>query len=912
MTLLRTAGVALAALLTPLAIPVPAFAADDRPLSATVGAIAVDGRDGRSHAELATLRFAGEREVVVDSETVGDLPAGTPVTVRIPGAVTAGQAVAVLERSPSSVGALTVRGAARATTAAASGTPVEHSVVVMLPEWAGSGRTGRGDAEWADLIRTSLAQWTGLSHGRITAGDVIIAHVTLPGPATCDWGALVDGAQTVYGRGPASEREHFVTVAPPGTCVDVGWSGLGSVGGSDVLLPGDLAWGPAPAYGGTPGVIAHEIGHNLGLSHANTRVRDDLGHPGDDRVQEYGDWYQVMGMANGPEPLNAVHARALGLFSDADAPAVTGAGTYTLHNVGAAAGARTLRLTSSTLGNVFLEYRPADDPVPAEGPYWRGLRVYHQDGGASVLLDATPATSPHTGGPLAPALQSGNVYRVPGTDLAVQLKNPGSTSTQVVTTRISADRTAPAAPSRLTLASAISATPTLTWTPAGTATADGVVGYRVTWTGADGRGWVASVPGATAATVTGPLLNLGDQSVTVSVVALDAAGNTSTPVTAVAGLDSTPPGAAGWPEAEENGNGTTTLWWYDDWNKDDPTVDRYEVLADGVLVKTFPFPLQEPGWQHVEIPTPTPAGSHVLGVRVVDRAGNVSDTATTTLTTTWTPPTPTTPTPAPTTPPPTTPAPVAPLLTGPTTATSRSVTVLWTQDQPGNVTGYELTVDGVTAATPAAGDRTATLTLDNGTRTVALTAVGAGGRATSAVTFTVDNTVPTPALTVPATVTGAVTATWTQAFPERVTGYEILVDDAPRDTLPASARAWTATLPLGEHRIEVRAVGAEAEAGVVGTVTVTGKPAVIKALRITSAALAGGRARVTVTMQAAQDAPARITRTVVRVNGRTLYTGSRSAVTVSTKVKRGTTVRVRVSVYNSAGQVTARTYIKRA
>jgi len=127
-----------------------------------------------------------------------------------------------------------------------------------------------------------------------------------------------------------------------------GWSGRGSVGGSSI-------W----QIGATSALVTvHEMGHNLGLSHAARSYTCKVGgqttvfgNPGTDCTSfiEYGDYYDAMGNSSSrgtPAPhFSATNKSKLGWIPAANVKTVTASGTYDLYpSEAASSGTQLIRI----------------------------------------------------------------------------------------------------------------------------------------------------------------------------------------------------------------------------------------------------------------------------------------------------------------------------------------------------------------------------------------------------------------------------------------------------------------------------------------------------------------------------------------------------------------------------------------
>ena len=165
------------------------------------------------------------------------------------------------------------------------------------------------------------------------------------------------------------------------------WAGLGYIG-----APGAWIRSSFDASGGVP---SHELGHNLGLLHANFWDTGGQSVTGAGSNVAYGDSFDTMGNAGaGKRHFNARYKNYLGWMPTAEVRTVTSSGTYRVwaHDLTNAATTRALRIAKNNQTNYWLEFRQqfTDRPALMSG---LGLRWARSGNQSSLLLDTTPGTA---------------------------------------------------------------------------------------------------------------------------------------------------------------------------------------------------------------------------------------------------------------------------------------------------------------------------------------------------------------------------------------------------------------------------------------------------------------------------------------------------------------------------------------
>jgi len=339
-----------------------------------------------------------------------------------------------------------------AASAAGSGANVRTVTVVLV---VGAGATAPDDGAVRDVVDRAGATWSFLSNGRIRFRLDRIERRIVPS-YSCSLRAASDAARAV--RFQPSERAHLVAVLVGRSCTS----------GGEAFMPGKLSWvlwqdQPEEAAR----VLAHELGHNLGLGHTATERcgeflaalcgRAELGRGA---VDEYGGDDLLGG---GGRFLNPVMLRQLGLLPQKSVRTITLTGDrpsrVELWSAAGSSGVRAVRLLHQDAGGHGREWwisyddslnppklrvhvardrhhivQQLPDPerrdsAPLAGETYRlprGLLTVRSIGASAVLeIDPRPAVK------LTGETRSGNV--VVGVDTAA-LRGPGNWLVELRTT----------------------------------------------------------------------------------------------------------------------------------------------------------------------------------------------------------------------------------------------------------------------------------------------------------------------------------------------------------------------------------------------------------------------------------------------------------------------------------------------
>jgi M6 family metalloprotease-like protein len=289
---------------------------------------------------------------------------------------------------------------------------------------------------------TSLKNyWSEVSYGRVTASGSVFGPFTLDANYSCaQWDEIISASIRAADASVDLTQFHHLVVVGPFNGEACGWSGKASVGCQRLDSPsrGRLSAGVVTlttnsltSNNGIAGLAAHELGHNLGLGHANTMTFPGvpLADPATGTIDEYGDILSVMGASQGLGHYDASHKSQLGWLTAANVTTITAlSGTYTIAPLEfPSAGPQALRIHYSNSADLWIEYRRNAGFDAFQAPFipnLNGAWIRYQNPSLPFGTDDTYLLNFHPGASTARSLLLvGESWQDPATGLRLRVDN---------------------------------------------------------------------------------------------------------------------------------------------------------------------------------------------------------------------------------------------------------------------------------------------------------------------------------------------------------------------------------------------------------------------------------------------------------------------------------------------------------
>lgn len=293
-------------------------------------------------------------------------------------------------------------------------------IALLLVNFSDDTRTPWTQAQMETAMQTNTRWYDEVSHGKQTTTFQVFGWYTMPSPkAGCDYIRIENEAvAAARAAGVDLSGYNIVAFAFPSNA-DCAWAGLG--GGGNFWLNGNNSLR----------VISHEVGHVLGIGHANSlRCTDgQYTDPATCTRNEYGSPFDVMGAASSGHfhpgaktYLDYIEERT----GTQGLQTVTRSGEYDVFPYATATTqVKALGIPRLGSGRMYVEYRTAFGFDASLGSRI-GPRVQLTTG-TNTLIDLTPATTTWDDA----SLTVGATYDEAGTGIRVQLLSADATKARV-------------------------------------------------------------------------------------------------------------------------------------------------------------------------------------------------------------------------------------------------------------------------------------------------------------------------------------------------------------------------------------------------------------------------------------------------------------------------------------------------